>query len=207
MGRVLILNGSPRAPKSHSRRYAQLFARACPMETEYREIARGNHGELCRAMEQADRVLLVFPLYADGLPATLLRFLCFLEECPPRNRPAISVLINCGFWEPEQNDTAVDMLRLFAEENGYPFGSVLKVGSGEAILDTPFRLLVQARVKRLARAVAHGRQRVLQVTMPLPRGLFLKASTRYWEAYGRKNGLTRAQMETMDIEGLEGMPD
>ena len=40
----------------------------------------------------------------------------------------------------------------------------------------------------------------MKVTMPLPKRLFLKASSAYWEEYGKKNGITRAQMETMSIE-------
>lgn len=36
--------------------------------------------------------------------------------------------------------------------------------------------------------------------MPLPKRIFIAASTRYWEGQGRKNGITRKQMETMKIE-------
>lgn len=36
--------------------------------------------------------------------------------------------------------------------------------------------------------------------MPLPKKLFIKASTSYWENYGKKNGITPEQMATMDIE-------
>ena len=48
--------------------------------------------------------------------------------------------------------------------------------------------------------MARGQGRRLKVTMPLPKKLFIKASTTYWENYGKRNGVTRAQMETMDIE-------
>ena len=37
--------------------------------------------------------------------------------------------------------------------------------------------------------------------MPLPKLLFIHASTQYWEAYGRKNGLTKKDMQTMTIDG------
>ena len=123
----------------------------------------------------------------------------------PREKPTISLLINCGFLEPEQNDTAVEILRLFCEQAGYPFGSVLKVASGEAILSTPFRFLVQRKVKRFARAVALGERLTLQVTMPLPkgvflRGVFLRASRSFWTQYGAKNGITPEQMASLEIE-------
>ena len=42
--------------------------------------------------------------------------------------------------------------------------------------------------------------RTLQVTMPLPARLFIRASTVYWTNYGKRNGITKEQMQTMDIE-------
>lgn len=200
MERVLILNGSPRAPKSNSKQYAQVFSRACPVETEYFEITKTNHLELCRAMEGYSDVLLVFPLYADALPVTLLNFLKTLEENPPQKKPVVSVLINCGFFEPEQNDVAVEILALYCSQNGYRFGSVLEIGSGEAILKTPFRFLATGNIKKLARAMQRQTNQRFKVTMPITKGMFLKASTNYWIRYGQSRGVTKEQMETMKIE-------
>lgn len=200
MAEILILNGSPRAPRSNSRQYAQLFEAACPVKTRYANITKTNHLELCRAMEDVTDVLLVFPLYADAIPVTLLNFLKTLEEHRPQHLPTVSVLINCGFLEPEQNDVAVDMIRLFCQQQGYPVGSVLKIGGGEAILTTPFRFLVRRKIRRLALSMAGGSPCSLSVTMPLSKAMFLRASTGYWTRYGKRNGITKEQMETMDIE-------
>ena len=41
----------------------------------------------------------------------------------------------------------------------------------------------------------------MKVTMPISKAFFLKASTRYWLAYGERNGVTGEQMATMEIEG------
>ena len=177
-----------------------MFQEACPLPGKYRAISSSNHKELCQLAGKASHLLLVFPLYVDGIPATLLEFLKALEREPPREKPTISLLINCGFLEPEQNDTAVEILRLFCEQAGYPFGSVLKVASGEAILSTPFRFLVQRKVKRFARAVALGERLTLQVTMPLPKGVFLRVSRSFWTQYGAKNGITPEQMASLEIE-------
>lgn len=200
MAGILILNGSPRAPRSNSRRYAEIFARHCPVETETVNITPANHRALWEKAALCHDVVLVFPLYADGIPVTLLNFLKGWEDHMPALRPRISVLINCGFYEPEQNDVAVEMIRLFCRRTGCAFGSVLEIGSGEAILDTPFVFLVRRRIRALAVAVAAGRQRVLRVTMPLPKPLFVAASTLYWKNYGRRNGVSEAAMRTMEIE-------
>lgn len=201
MAGILILNGSPRAPRSNSKRYAALFMNRCKMQCEYQNITKSNHAELCEKMNEVSDVLLVFPLYADGLPVTLLDFLKTLETCPPERKPVISMLINCGFFEYHQNDIAVRMVELFCRQNGYRFGSVLKIASGEAILDTPFCGLVKRKLEQLAAAIVQGKARVLHVSMPLTRGMFVRASTRYWVSYGKKNGVSREQMAVMEIEG------
>lgn len=200
MGSVIILNGSPRAPKSNSKRYAELFVKSCECKTEYYNITKNNHEELCGKLGDFSDVLLVFPLYADGIPVTLLNFLKNLEKNPPLQKPTISVLINCGFFEYRQNDTAVNMIELFCKQNGYRMGSVLKIGSGEAILDTPFKVFVTRKIKKLAASVSNEKYCTQHAAMPITKGMFLKASTAYWTNYGKKNGITKEMMETMKIE-------
>ncbi len=200
MGKIMMINASPRAPKSNSKQYARIFSENSRLPTEYFELTKTNHAELARKMEGFSDVLLIFPLYADGIPATLLNFLKSLEENSPRHKPAISVLINCGFMEPEQNNVAIQMIQLYCRKFGYPNGSILKVGSGEAILTTPFRFLVKGKIKKLAAAISTAKHRELQTTMPIPKKVFIRASSTYWENYGKRNGITRKDMQTMQIE-------
>ena len=203
MDRVLIINASPRAPKSNSKRYAQLFSKHYAGQTEYVNLTGKNHEELCGKLEEVPQLLLVFPLYADALPVTLLHFLKTLESHPPKKRPVVSVLINCGFYEYQQNHIAVQMLQLFCRQHAYPFGAVLEIGSGEAILDSPFRGFAEGKIKKLAKSIGMGRYQSFHVTMPIPRKLFARASTQYWIKYGGRFGVSKEQMQTMEIEAGE----
>ena len=196
----MILNASPRAPKSNSKSYAEIFIKNCSWDTEYFNLTKNIHPELCAKAEHFSDLLLVFPLYADGIPVTLLNFFKTLEQNPPQKRPVISLIINCGFLEAWQNDVALQIVKLFCQQNGYVFGSALKIGSGEAILATPFKWLVISKTKKLAASIINRKYRVLQTTMPLPKKTFIKASTSYWLNYGKKNGISRTEMETMQIE-------
>lgn len=200
MERLLILNASPRAPQAHSRIYARMLADAWKGSALCQEVRPGCHSAIRQAIGEADALVLVFPLYADSLPVPLLRLFKELEACPPCRRPAVSVVVNCGFLEPFQNDIAVEMVRLFCRRNGYPFAAALEIASGEAILDTPFRFLAGRALRRLARAIRRGERRVFRVTMPLPKRVFLRASTAYWTAYGRRFGVSPRQMALMEIE-------
>ena len=200
MGKILIVNGSPRASRSNSKKYAELFVQYWEGEAEYYLAVSKKHQTIYRFLAEYDALLFVFPLYADGIPAIILDFLVSLENCPVKKKPRIHVLINCGFLEPQQNAVAVDMVRLFCKQNNFPFGSVLCIGSGEAILTTPFAFLVKRRIKQFARAVRANSSQFFQVSMPLPKTAFVKASEKYWLRLGQKNKVSRKQMETMEIE-------
>lgn len=201
MGKILILNGSPRAAKSNSKRYAEIFIRHCPVETVYRNITKKNHLELCAETGNYTDILFTFPLYADSLPTGFLSFLKILETNPPIHKPVISILINCGFLEYEQNVVAVRMMELFCRRNGYTMGSILMLGSGEAILNTPFKYIAIRNIRRLAHSVASGKYQTFSTTMPLSKTLFRLAADIYWTQYGKKFGTCKRQMQTMDIEG------
>lgn len=200
MGKVMIINASPRAPKSNSKQYARLFSKYCSSATEYYEVKQSNHMELCSILGSFSDVVFFFPLYADSIPVTLLNFLKTLEKNLPPKKPTVSLVVNCGFFEPYQNTIAVDMLRLYCRQNGYPFGSVFKIGSGEAILTTPFRIFLKAKMKKFAASIGNQSYNNFQVTMPISKKMFIRASSTYWENYGKKNGISREQMETMQIE-------
>ena len=74
MDKVLILNASPRAPRSNSKEYAKLFSKFYHGKTEYLDIKRTNHAALIEKLSDFSDLLFVFPLYADSIPVTLLNF-------------------------------------------------------------------------------------------------------------------------------------
>ena len=56
-------------------------------------------------------------------------------------------------------------------------------------------------LRKLARSIQKGRPAQLSITMPLTRGMFLRAANRYWLSRGAQFGNAQAQMASMDIEG------
>ena len=104
-------------------------------------------------MENCSNVLLVFSLYVDSIPVPLQRLLEGMEQYAFRKKPTVHVILNCGFLEAKQNQIASDQIRLFCRQNAFPFGSVLRIGAGEAVLNTPFSFLAKQQLKRMACAV------------------------------------------------------
>lgn len=200
MGNVILLNGSPRAPKSNSKKYSEIFIHNYKGNAKYYEISKKNHQQLCAEIETASDIVFVFPLYVDTIPVTLLNFLKTLKEYPANQKPTVHILINCGFLEPEQNHIALEVMKLFCKQHGYPFGSTLSIGGGEAILKTPLAFFAKQKIKKLAKAIFRNQSCHLQVTMPLSKPRYLKESTKYWIRYGEKHGITKEEMDTMEIE-------
>ena len=200
MGKVMVLNGSPRAPKSNSKKYSEIFMKYSRLQCDYFNITKSNHLKLIAEMEKYSDVIIVFPLYADSLPVGLLNFLKNLENNLPAQRPVISILINCGFLEYEQNSVAVSMIRYFCRRNNFPIGSALMLGGGEAILGTPFRNIAIRAIKRLSESVNKGNYKDITATMPLPKWLFKMAARSYWINYGKKFGVSEKEMQRFEIE-------
>lgn len=71
MGNLMIVNGSPRAPRSNSKRYIRLFEEFWGSPAEVYQVTAGRHQEACRKISECRDLLLVFPLYVDGVPAVL----------------------------------------------------------------------------------------------------------------------------------------
>ena len=151
MGKLLIVNGSPRAPRSNSRRYIEQFLPCWGETADQYTALRGEP----LSPEDCTDLLLVFPLYADGIPAVLMRTLKELAVWRGTARPRIHVLVNCGFLEPEQTRPAVEMVRFFCKRYGFPWGMALQIGSGEAV----GRLGLRPLLDRLRLEKQHHRRR------------------------------------------------
>lgn len=203
MAEIVIINASPRAPRSNSKIYAQIFTDNCSVDTLYSELNRNNAAKLAESAGNCSKLVFVFPLYADGIPVTLLNFLKYLTENPLRSKPVISVMVNCGFLEYFQNDVAIEQMKLFCENNGYRFGSALKIGSGEAIAKTPFKFMVVRKIKKFAKAVSENLSECFAVNMPLPKRIFLIAADSYWLDLGKRYGIGKEEMDTPETEGKD----
>lgn len=121
-------------------------------------------------------------------------------------------------------DDAVNVYPLIAQSNEVLYVSKVKFGGYDTPMKTmleraipiqqAFIRLVNGETHHVQRAVIpkrativgygalsdRGENQDISTRMPLPKRIFIAASTRYWEGQGRKNGITHEQMETMEIE-------
>jgi multimeric flavodoxin WrbA len=143
--RSLLLVGSPRGPRSTSESLGAYLLdrlRQRGWETDKGRIGPALKSEkgladLLRALDDADLLIVAFPLYVDSLPAPVIRFMELVADRrksrqePKRQR--FLAIANNGFPEADQNDTALAICRRFALETGLEWVGGLALGMGGVV--------------------------------------------------------------------------
>lgn len=207
--KVLLLVGSGR-PRSTSESLGsyligQLQGRGFRSETLwlYRVLKSAeNTCQLLAAVAACDLLVLSTPLFVDSLPAPVIQALETMAqhrlENPPRKLQRMVAIVNSGFPEAHQNQTALAICRQFALETGFEWAGGLPLGGGAAIDGRP---LPQAGMARHARqaleltavALANGeatpKQAVDLISKPMfPVWLYMLFGTLGWRRKARKYG-------------------
>ena len=133
---VVLVCGSPRRKTGNSAFLLDALARKLEgrAEVELRHAVARPSEENERTAELAaasDALVVAFPLYVDGVPASLHEA---LERIGERVRaagtsPRLYVVANNGFYDARQNALAVEMLWLWGDAHGLPRGRVVAVGA------------------------------------------------------------------------------
>jgi len=185
--RALVLSGSPKLQKSASLALGNYLASCLEKEgvrTRVRSLPPGD--SLLDEVRAADLLVLTCPLYADGIPARLKEAL--MQIAAAKTGPKYcAALVQCGFLESEQNDTALEMCRLFARDAGFVWLGGLGRGAGGMLANTtleqapPPMLATRKALDLAARQLSRGEPLSAEVVQafraaPLPRWLYVLAA-------------------------------
>lgn len=212
--KIAAINGSPKGEASNSREVISLVASFVPPESEWTVVSQIKEERSGRAVSEelldADALLVAFPLYVDGLPASLIRYLeRYADACrawtadgrrggrPTQRVFAVAV---CGFHEGVQNALALEMLSHFCADAGLDWRGGAGLGTGEMIRElrgvppeAGIRKPVVAALRAVASALAAGEEGRLPENRyaqhGIPRPLFKLAGEFGWRMSARKNGL------------------
>jgi len=184
---ALILCGSPKRVKGASFEVGSYLARrleAAGVKTILRSCAPRD--TLLADVTAADLLVLSFHLYADGIPARLKEALMQIVAggLVPKYCAA---LVQCGFLESAQNDTAIEMCRLFARDAGCVWLGGLGRGDGGMLAAKPLEQAPQPMrstreaLDRAAELLSQGEPFSPEVKLafrvqPLPRWLYAGAA-------------------------------
>jgi multimeric flavodoxin WrbA len=176
--RARLLVGSPRGRKSTSQALGsylleQLSARGIRTETIELYPALGSRERtqsLLETVEAIDLIVLAFPLYIDSLPGPVthaLELMAAHRGTTPRPgesaHPAFAAIVNSGFPEAAQNQTALAICAQFTRQAGFAWAGGLALGGGYGVVNgTPLDELgwrgnsIRASLELAAESLATG---------------------------------------------------
>jgi len=211
MSSLLLLNASPRGPRSNSMRMIERvgegWARAGGDAPETLHLAKSSDFEIAvEAFGVADTVLIAMPLYTDSMPALVKTYIEALEPYVGRaGNPRLGFLVQSGFSEALHSRPLERYLAKLATRLGCEYAGTIVRGGGESLQMMPdeaasklferLRLLGEALCRdgrfdeELLAAVA-GTERFSAVTAAVM-SVALKtipAAQFYWNSQLKKNG-------------------
>jgi len=193
--KALLLVGSPRGiEKSTSGRLGAELLSALEkrgLKTErlhVHEAVRSSRGleTALGAVASADLVVLSLPLYVDSFPAPVIAFLEHVaRRGAGRGQAQFALIIQCGFPEKEQNETAIAIARRFASETGWTWLGALALGSLETYGGSSTEALARA-----AESLAAGHAiPTVYLKKTMPAWLFRFGGNIMWHRMAKKNGV------------------
>ncbi|MGG5797365.1 NAD(P)H-dependent oxidoreductase [Edwardsiella tarda] len=208
MKRLVIINGSPKKTNSASSKLAQEIIALLPALDIHPMIsalqvcngAKGSQQALEQALADADILLFIFPLYADGLPARLLQMMSLIPAAISRARGPLTVyaMCNCGFYESAHTHLALRMVAHFCADKGFDWQGGIGIGGGEIIdankplCHSPTQHIYRALrilVERINAGERNAEVLSLSVEPPMPRWVYRALGSLRWLVEARGNGV------------------
>ena len=200
--RVILLVGSPKGLEgSNSARLGRIVTdgleaagwQCAPFHLHKLATDDDAAAEACRALDAANLVVLATPLYVDGLPAPVIhalhRLVSHRAEAAPTSVPRFLSIINCGFVEPWQNETAQNMLQQFCDRARLEWVGGLSLGASghpNRSVRRAFTLIIEA-----LRDEVLIPEEVYKLTKyrVMPARLYVLGGNVMWRRLAKKNGV------------------
>ena len=206
LGKVILLNASMRSANGNSAKLAQKLASKLEKESEIVALKQymGKLHELLGVLEQASAIVLCMPLYVDGLPSQLIRFMETAQRKYRGETKRIYVLANMGLYESKQLVNLFDAVRQWCGRMDFSYCGGLGVSAGELVgvlmEHIPFTLgptkNIAKSMDRLAAAINSGGAAEDLYAEPFcfPRSLYILIANTNWNTTAKKNGLKPADL-------------
>lgn len=225
--KVLLLIGSPRAPKSNSEAIGRYLLKRMGEVGESAKVIRlrvarkneAGRAALRAALAEADLILLAAPLYVDALPSFVMGALEEMREAlgGERKDQGFAAFVQCGFPEQFHNEVALEICAEFARQAGLTWLGGLPIGMGEMIgrkpLEKPAGPLARLgkALDLCAAALARGEAipdeaRALLRKPLLPVWLYLMFGNLGWKPEAKKSGCRTSLYAQPYLDAREGRP-
>lgn len=150
-----------------------------------------------------DVLVLAFPLYVDSIPSNMLTVMERLErENAVSKDTRIFAIVNCGFYEGEQADLALEMTKHWCERCGAVWGGGLGFGGGGGLgmMDMVHmgygpKKNLGAELKVIAESIIAGKEFDARfASVNFPAFLYKLGAQSMWRSQAKSNGLKRKDL-------------
>lgn len=134
--RVALINGSPKVKNCASAVILGFAQSVLPPTFTFVPISLKSpkvEQNIIAQITECPILVWAFPLYVDAIPSHLLPWLLALEKAysqPGSVKPRVYALINCGFYEAEQNEVVLQIMRNWCAKAGPAWGRGVGIGAG-----------------------------------------------------------------------------
>ena len=106
---------------------------------------KSDHERILQQLENADAVVFALPLYVDGVPSHVLRFMEVLEQfCREKDLHfGVYCIANNGFIEGRQNEPLMQVFENFCTHSGLKWGGGTGIGGGVMLNVTRIGFIVE----------------------------------------------------------------
>ena len=106
---------------------------------------KSDHERILQQLENAEAVVFALPLYVDGIPSHVLRFMEVLEQfCREKNLHfSVYCIANNGFIEGRQNEPLMQVFENFCSRAGLKWGGGTGIGGGVMLNVTRIGFIVE----------------------------------------------------------------
>ena len=209
--KISLINGSPKAKNSCSDYLLKEIKKLLAENNEIYEF-NARAGILpIRSLEtlnSSDAIVFAFPLYIDSLPSHFLRFLEALEiyfKSNENHNIRVYAISNCGFYEGEQNKTALKIIENWCHKCDLIFAQGLGIGAGPVANEFTNVELGHAIKKDIGLAINSLCSNILNdgvcsniyASINYPRRLYIFQGNNSWTSVARKNGLKKKDIYSL----------
>jgi len=196
--KICLINGSPKHKDSASERIIESLELRLGDDNEYSRCNSSSvetQGFLDSA-RASDVIVIVFPLYIDGIPSHLLRLLCSAEPFIAGAAPGakLYVIAHNGFYEAGQNQTALDIMRNFCVRAGLDWGQGAGLGASPMIHTVqagkgPNKDMGRTLDKFAGNIILKQSSDYMFSKPNMPRFLYISGGNLGWKSQAKKNGI------------------
>lgn len=215
---VALINASPKVKGSSSGILLNDLKECLGNKVDIEEICLRTSkitAEVIEKLKKADTWVVAFPLYVDSLPSHLIACLKQLEKMTWKNKNLnIYGIANCGFYEGNQAEPALNVLKNWCAKAGCAYKGSLGIGGGGAIAvsgnmsaKAGLRANIFKAMKKFADRIVKKEGEVNKyATVAFPRFIYKIAAQNSWRKMIKANGgKTKDLSKRLDVEPKERM--